>query len=112
MKVGGFILHDAEIGAEGIEAVLQFDDAQLFFRFLAFGDFELVEGIGQFLFLGFDLFGQAGFGFARLIDELLHTHYLLAQQCILLMRKSQLFRILSLRVAAAQREEQRAGANA
>lgn len=107
MEVGSFTLEKSEIGAESIQAVLQLDDAELGFGLLALELLKLVEGGGKLLFLCLDAFSQIGFDIASLFDNLLHADDFLAQNGILFVSQAKLFRIIGLRVAAAQRKSTR-----
>ena len=103
MKVSGFALKNAEIGAESIQPVLQLNDAESGFCLFVLKSLKLVERIGKLLFLCRDAFSQTGFNIACLFDNLLHLGDFLAKCSILLVGLAQLFRIINLRVAAAQR---------
>ena len=95
-------MQQAEIGAESIQSVLQLDNTELGICLLAFELLEFVESCGELFLLGFDAFGKAGFDIASLLHNLLHAYNFFAQNGILLVRQTELFRIIGLRVAAAQ----------
>lgn len=102
MEVCGFTLQQAEIGAEGIQAVLQLDDPEFGFCLPAFELLEFVERSGEFLLFCFDAFGKVRFDIARLFDYLLHADNFFAQDGILLVGQAELLRVISLGITAAQ----------